>query len=113
MTKVPILLSEAGEGERRAAVFERLADALEREATAMTGPLDSVLFALTDAVWRGPAAVRARDELLATERRVRSAAQEVRAVAALLRRRAGDASAQSAELRRQADRLTSSTPLLA
>lgn len=109
MGMVTVLEAEAGDGERRAAGFDRLAAELEREAAALAGLLDMVLRAFTDAVWRGPAASRARDLLLSNQARLRSAADELRRVAALLRRRAGDARAQSSELRRRAAHLAAST----
>lgn len=106
MTRLRILLAEAHGGERRAASLDRLAVDLDREATALVGHLDGVLRAFGDGVWRGPAAVRARGELLAARRRARSAADELRAAATLLRRRAGELRSQSAELRRRADPVT-------
>lgn len=108
MGMVTALQAEAGDGDRRAVGFDRLAAELEREAAALAVVLDAVLRAFTDAVWRGPAALRARDLLLAYQARLRSAADELRRVAALLRRRAGDARARSTELRRQAAHLASS-----
>ncbi len=105
MASVAILQAEAGDGDRRATAFERLATDLEREAALLAGRLDGVVRAFTDSVWRGPAATRAREALLVNRGRLRSAADELRRVAALLRRRAGDARAQSSDLRRQASGL--------
>ena len=102
MTLAAVLLAEAGNGERRALGLERLAGELELEAADLAGRLDGVLRAFTGAVWRGPAADRARDDLLAGRARLWSAADELRQVAVLLRRRAGDARAASTALRRQA-----------
>ncbi|MGI8685748.1 MAG: hypothetical protein ACR2MO_11800 [Acidimicrobiales bacterium] len=113
MAMVTILQSEAVDGDRRAAGLERLAVELEREAAMVAGRLDDVVRAFTDDVWKGPAATRAREALVANRARVRGAADELLRVAALLRRRAGDARAQSADLRRQADRLTAEQARLA
>ena len=106
MTVAAVLLAEAGTGERRAVGLDRLAGEVEREAADLAGRLDGVLDAFTDAVWRGPAAQRGRDGLRTNRARLQSASDELRRLAALLRRRAGDARAESTALRRQADRVT-------
>ena len=111
MTLAAVVLAEAGSGERRALGLERLAGDLEREAADLAGRLDGVLRAFTGAVWRGPAADRARDNLRVGQARLRSAADELRQVAALLRRRAGDARAASTALRRHAALLEAESAL--
>jgi len=102
MASMTMLQSEARDGELRASGLERLAAELEREAAVLAGRLDGVVRAFTDTVWRGPAATRTRQTLLTNQGRLWSAADELRRVASLLRRRAGDARARSSDLRRQA-----------
>lgn len=71
--------------------LSRLAADLEREAATLDTRLDAAVAACTDEVWRGPGARRTADGLRATRRRVRAAADDLRRVAALVRRRAADA----------------------
>ena len=93
---------QAVAGEWRAAASEELATQLEREAVTLGSRLDRAIAALSDHVWRGPAAGRTTDGLRQGRAGLHAAAGELRQVAALLRRRAAEEVAQAGELRRRA-----------
>ena len=104
---------QASESDRRAATLDRLAAHLEQEAAHLCLQLDGVVAALTDSVWRGPAAHRTEADLRSGQRRLRAASDELRSIASLLRRRATDSRAEAADLRRRAAAASSAGPVLA
>lgn len=116
MGQASVFQAEAAGRDRRAASLEQLASQIEGEAASLGGRLDGVLALLTDDVWRGPAAERAVGRLRSGRARLEATSDELRKVAALLRRRASDAQAEAGDLRRRAAMAASvsaSTPLTA
>lgn len=100
----------AAQLEGEAAGLDRLAERLEAEAAPLGERLDAPTRVLTEDVWRGPAATRAREDLLLGRRRLGDAAAMLLQVAALVRRRAGDRRVRADVLRRQAAQLRATAP---